>query len=75
MICGFTMSGFQDWLVNNAIAAIICITVFLGAKHFFKGETVKVVVSVLVAGGLYFLIKNTTLILNALGEVFRLFIG
>ncbi|MFZ2380759.1 TcpD family membrane protein, partial [Leuconostoc falkenbergense] len=58
------------------VSAIIAIVImFLVLKHFTKGSIGQLVISILVGGLVYFVVKNPDSVLNSVGGIFKSIFG
>jgi len=68
-------SGIQSEAAGWVSAIIAIVIMFLVLKHFTKGSIGQLVISILVGGLVYFVVKNPDSVLNSVGGIFKSIFG
>ncbi|MCT4409994.1 hypothetical protein EFT44_00065 [Leuconostoc falkenbergense] len=70
-----SFSGIQSETAGWVSAIIAIVIMFLVLKHFTKGSIGQLVISILVGGLVYFVVKNPDSVLNSVGGIFKSIFG
>ncbi|MFT9391594.1 TcpD family membrane protein [Leuconostoc pseudomesenteroides] len=70
-----SFSGIQSEAAGWVSAVIAIVIMFLVLKHFTKGSIGQLVISILVGGLVYFVVKNPDSVLNSVGGIFKSIFG
>ncbi|MFT9030988.1 MAG: TcpD family membrane protein [Leuconostoc pseudomesenteroides] len=70
-----SFSGIQSEAAGWVSAIIAIVIMFLVLKHFTKGSIGQLVISILVGGLVYFVVKNPDSVLNSVGGIFKSIFG
>ncbi|MFZ2965814.1 MAG: TcpD family membrane protein [Leuconostoc falkenbergense] len=70
-----SFSGIQSEAAGWVSAIITIVIMFLVLKHFTKGSIGQLVISILVGGLVYFVVKNPDSVLNSVGGIFKSIFG
>ncbi|WP_188353971.1 TcpD family membrane protein [Leuconostoc falkenbergense] len=70
-----SFSGIQSEAAGWVSAIIAIVIMFLVLKHFTKGSIGQLVISILVGGLVYFVVKNPDSVLNSVGGIFKTIFG
>ncbi|MGR8774139.1 TcpD family membrane protein [Leuconostoc citreum] len=70
-----SFTGIQSEVAGWVSAIIAIVIMFLVLKHFTKGSIGQLVISILVGGLVYFVVKNPDSVLNSVGGIFKSIFG
>lgn len=67
---GITFDGITGEVRGWVAAVVALVLMYLATKHFFGKSFGQLIVSLLVGGFVYFVVKNTDSVLNAVSSLF-----